>query len=133
MIKPHSDLTSLLAAAMRLVHRPGHAPSEIIRVGASRFRLITEYHENAGWLVVLVEAPNAGGVCDDVLKSYGLTAREMQVARLLLDRLSNREIAELLDVTVFTAGRHTERVLRKLGVASRRDVRSKLSEPRAVD
>jgi DNA-binding NarL/FixJ family response regulator len=126
MIKPHSDFTSLLAAAVRLVHASGRAPAEIIRVGHSRFRLITEFHENAGWLVVLLEAPSEGGVCDDVLRSYGLTDREMQVARLLLDRLSNKEIAQLLNVTVYTAGRHTERVMRKLGVASRRDVRSRL-------
>ena len=127
MIKPSSDLSSLLAAAIRLVHTPGRAPSEIIRVGHARFRLITEYHQNAGWLVVMVEVPGTSGVCDDVLKSFGLTEREMQVARLLLDRHSNKEIAELLDITVFTAGRHTERVLRKLGVASRRDVRAKLT------
>jgi len=126
MIKPHSDLTSLLAAAVRLIRTPGRAPSEIIRVGHSRFRLMTEFHENAGWLVVLVEAPRAVGVCDELLKRYGLTEREMQVARLLLDRLSNKEIADLLSVTVYTAGRHTERVLKKLGVASRRDVRAKL-------
>ena len=59
-------------------------------------------------------------------RCYGLTNREIEVARLLAKRQSNKEIAEQLEVTVYTAGRHTERVMQKLGVGSRRDVRGKL-------
>ena len=132
MIKPSSDLTALLAAATRLVRASGAAPSDTVRVGQSRFRLMTEFHPNAGWLVVLIE-DSTSDICDDVLKACGLTTREIQVARLLVDRHSNKEIAELLSVTGYTAGRHTERVLKKLGVASRRDVRGRLTELSAPD
>jgi DNA-binding NarL/FixJ family response regulator len=132
MIAPSADLTNLLAAAIGLVHAPEAAASEVIRIGDARYRLRAEYHEAGGWIVVLMQE-SEGLICDDVLKTcYGLTAREIQVANLLAERLSNREIADRLDVTVSTAGRHTERVLKKLGVASRRDVRRKLLESRSV-
>jgi len=51
-----------------------------------------------------------------------LTAAEERVATLLAARWSNREIARYLDVTEHTARRHTEGVLRKLGIHSRTKV-----------
>ena len=127
MIKHNSDLTRLLSAAIGLVHAPGPEAVNSVQIGGSRFRLATEHHESTGWIVVLMQERGESVLCDERLKScFGLTRREIQVARLLAERQSNREIADLLDVTIYTAGRHTERVMRKLGVASRRDVRSKL-------
>lgn len=51
-----------------------------------------------------------------------LTHRELEVARLLAARRSNYEIAELLHVSRATAKRHTENILLKLGLRSRREV-----------
>ena len=51
-----------------------------------------------------------------------LTAREREVAHLLAKRRTSKEIAEALGVTFATARRHTERVLAKLGLNSRRAV-----------
>lgn len=51
-----------------------------------------------------------------------LTHRELEVARLLAARRSNYEIAELLQVSRATAKRHTENILQKLGLHSRREV-----------
>ena len=127
MRKSKADLKMLLAAATRLMHTPPSEGSEIIRMGDSRFRLFTDHHDSVGWLVVLVEERSSTDVWNDTFERYGLTRREMEVARLLVDRHSNKEIAERLSVTCHTAGRHTERVLRKLGLSSRRDVRAKLS------
>jgi DNA-binding CsgD family transcriptional regulator len=128
MIRQNTELASLLATAISLVHQPLNGAAETVQIGNSRFRLIAEHHEGAGWIVVLMQVGADDCICDEQLKvCYGLTNREIQVARLLADRRSNREIADMLDITVYTAGRHTERVLRKLGVASRRDVRSKLT------
>ena len=127
MIAPNHDLTTLLAAAIGLAHAPEALESESVRIGEARYRLLAEHRDDAGWIVVLMQEPPERVMGDEVLKGcFGLTNREIQVARLLAERQSNREIAELLDVTVYTAGRHTERVLKKLGVVSRRDVRAKL-------
>lgn len=52
----------------------------------------------------------------------GLTARELQVAELLGDGLTDAELAARLYISPKTAGHHVSAILTKLGVASRRDV-----------
>lgn len=57
---------------------------------------------------------------------FGLTDRQAEVARLLARRLSNREIADALSISPHTARHHTEMVMRRLGISSRRKVRRRL-------
>jgi len=57
---------------------------------------------------------------------YRLTGREVEVIRLLLQRRSNSEIAQSLTISEHTARHHTESVLLKLGVRSRKDVETVL-------
>jgi DNA-binding response OmpR family regulator len=64
--------------------------------------------------------PSAAALSDDDLRErFGLTARQVTVARLLGEGYSNAEIAQQLSVSYFTARNHTEQVLGKLGVATR--------------
>jgi HD-GYP domain-containing protein (c-di-GMP phosphodiesterase class II) len=49
----------------------------------------------------------------------GLTDRELQVLRLLIRGLTNKEIATALDISTKTAGHHVQHVLEKLGVTTR--------------
>ncbi len=57
---------------------------------------------------------------DDELRTrFGLTEREIEVARHLADGRTNAEIARVLGISPFTARNHTERVLGKLGVSNR--------------
>jgi HD-GYP domain-containing protein (c-di-GMP phosphodiesterase class II) len=49
----------------------------------------------------------------------GLTAREVEVLRLLARGLSNREIAERLVISPKTAGNHIEHIYAKIGASSR--------------
>jgi DNA-binding CsgD family transcriptional regulator len=70
-----------------------------------------------------------------VKQAFCLTAREAEVARLLNVRRSNHEIARELGVSEHTARHHTENVLRKLAVKSRREVSAifrELDGPRSV-
>ena len=55
-----------------------------------------------------------------LVSEYHLTKRELQTAALLERRMSASEIASALGVSVNTARRHTEHVLAKLGVHSRK-------------
>lgn len=64
----------------------------------------------------------------DLRRRFDLTARQAEVALLLARRLSNREIARALFISPHTAKNHTEMVLRKLGISSRREVRRRLIE-----
>ncbi|MBV9774206.1 MAG: response regulator [Gemmatimonadetes bacterium] len=66
---------------------------------------------------------------DDLRERYGLTARQIDVARLIGEGLTNTEIASRLGVSFFTVRAHTEQVLAKLGVASRAAVGAMLFGP----
>ena len=52
-------------------------------------------------------------------ETYGLSARELEVLRLVAAGKSNREIASALVISEHTVARHVQNILRKLGVASR--------------
>jgi len=74
-------------------------------------------------VLVMITAAASEPLSDATLRDrFGLTTREIQVARLVADGLSNNEIAERLGVRFFTARNHVERALAKLGVASRHRV-----------
>jgi len=66
---------------------------------------------------------------ENLRRRFGLTSRQSEVARLLAERLSNEEVAEMLGITVNTARTHCERVLGKLGVRTRNHVRAALLDP----
>jgi DNA-binding response OmpR family regulator len=67
------------------------------------------------------DAPAAsGGLSDDTLRDrYGLTERQIEVARLLAQGHSNAEIGETLGITTLTARNHTDQILLKLGASTR--------------
>ena len=50
---------------------------------------------------------------------HGLTAREVEVLRLVAGGNSNREVAEALVVSEHTVARHLQNIYAKLGVSSR--------------
>ncbi|MEJ7838097.1 MAG: LuxR C-terminal-related transcriptional regulator, partial [Thermomicrobiales bacterium] len=64
----------------------------------------------------------------DRFARFGLTARELEIAELLVNRRSDREIADQLFISPRTANAHITRVLKKLDVHSRRDVARMLGE-----
>ena len=51
-----------------------------------------------------------------------LTERELEVARLVVDRKTNRQIAEALFLSPKTVETHIRNIFRKLAVASRVDI-----------
>jgi GAF domain-containing protein len=53
---------------------------------------------------------------------FDFTPQEARVALLLAERKTNQEVADALFVSSHTARHHTERVLKKLGIVSRRAV-----------
>jgi DNA-binding NarL/FixJ family response regulator len=58
----------------------------------------------------------------------GLTPRELEVLRLLVEGRSNRQIAERLFISGKTASVHVTRILTKLGVHSRLEAAARARE-----
>jgi DNA-binding CsgD family transcriptional regulator len=80
-------------------------------------------------IVMTIRARRPRRLTVEALRSrYGLTTREARVSALLGGGVRTREIAESLGISLHTARRHVESVLRKLGVHSRLDVRQRLNE-----
>lgn len=62
----------------------------------------------------------------DLCHRFNLTPRESDVAVLLAQRMSCREIANRLNMSFHTARCHTEKIMLKLRVRSKNDVRVRL-------
>lgn len=61
-----------------------------------------------------------------LVANYGLTCGEIRVAKAIAAGKTNFQIAALLGISEHTVKRHTEKILRKLAVVSRSEVREKL-------
>jgi DNA-binding CsgD family transcriptional regulator len=88
----------------------------------------------SGWRVAEVTAlrerrAGLGGPSSTV--DNGLTPRELEVAHLLAEGLTNAELARRLFISPRTAAVHVSNILSKLGLSSRTQVAQKLREPAA--
>ncbi len=73
-------------------------------------------------IMEVVEVKNVS--LHDVLLQNGLSKRECEVAILILDNLSNQEIADELYLTENTVKKHNANIYRKLGVANREQLKA---------
>jgi GAF domain-containing protein len=110
---------TILAAQSALVVERARLAEEAARAEAERDRLLHAFGQAAGPAVA--EAIRREGV-EGLQARFGFTKQEARVALLLAQRKTNREVAEVLFIGPSTARGHTERVLEKLGVATRRAV-----------
>ena len=88
-------------------------------------------------VAVIVEPGHPARIQPLLMAAYGLTAREQEVARLVLQGESTNEIAERLVVSPHTVQEHLKSIFEKTGVRSRRDLVGKVFfnhyEPRLRD
>jgi ATP/maltotriose-dependent transcriptional regulator MalT len=117
---------TLAGQALAAAGRTDDATAELQRAadaldgcGAVRYRDATERELRKLGRVVHRRAPRAAPGADALAE---LSARELEVARLVVDRKTNREIAEELFVSLKTVEAHMRNLFRKLGVSSRAEV-----------
>src|SRR5690606_17497936 len=79
-------------------------------------------------IVVMLEKVDALPSDEEIRARFKLTRKEVGVARLLAEGLTNGELAEALTISPHTARHHPESVLSKLSVTGRREVRERLME-----
>lgn len=74
-----------------------------------------------GTVAVTIQRAAPTDIATLVFHAHGLTTRERQLARLLLDGLPNTEIARRLFISTYTVRDHVKAVFDKLGVHSKRE------------
>ena len=70
-------------------------------------------------MTAIVRSARPGGSRPDSDRPHALSAREREVLRLMVEGLSNPELAERLHVSRTTVASHVVRILRKLGARNR--------------
>jgi DNA-binding NarL/FixJ family response regulator len=129
--------------ASRFASPPPHRPVRDIAGVAGRYSLNAvpldaDARAADASIVVIVERSTAPTFHERALRErFHLTTREVEVARLLCDGLTNTEIASRVAVSECTARHHTESVMLKLGIHSRARITCAISqvcdEPAALD
>jgi DNA-binding CsgD family transcriptional regulator len=88
-------------------------------------------------VAVIVEPAHPARIAPLLMSAYGLTEREQEVTRLVLQGNSTAEIAQRLVVSAHTVQQHLKSIFDKTGVRSRRDLVGKVFfahyEPRVRD
>jgi DNA-binding CsgD family transcriptional regulator len=88
-------------------------------------------------VAVIVEPAHPARIAPLLMSAYGLTERERDVTRLVLQGESTAAIAERLVVSAHTVQQHLKSIFEKTGVHSRRDLVGKVFfsyyEPRLRD
>lgn len=121
-------------AALRSGYTPAEAGREV-RTSAHAYRLRSTLVTpgilgSAGTIMIAYEqvAVPVLPPAEALRKHFGLTRREAEVTLLMAEGLSNQDVADRLFVSSHTARRHTENVLSKLGLHSRKAIALKLLE-----
>ena len=127
---------AVAALAKKLARPPEHSKSRpdpigtlqatsTIRTASAAYQLqgshVTAPRLGPGRTILIVARRAAAKAADRTAlrDRFGLTPREADVAALIFDGLATTDIARRLSISVHTARRHVEQLLKKLGVHSR--------------
>jgi DNA-binding CsgD family transcriptional regulator len=77
---------------------------------------------SAGGYVITLEAARSEDLAPLLMRAWSLTAREREVARLVIDGLSSEDIARALFISVHTVRDHVKAIFAKTGVSRRHEL-----------
>ena len=114
---------ALRAVAHRAVTHPMQPAEARVRAGSGAWvQLRAARFVGEDRVAVIVEPARAGRIFDLVMSANGLTAREREVVRLVLEGRSTAQLAEDLSVSPHTVQQHLKSVFDRMGVRSRREL-----------
>ena len=137
--------TAVLSVAQRALRtRSGEAPGEVAlaRVLSSSGAWVVLHGaplvgDGPNRVAVIVEPADAARITPLLMAAYGLTEREQDITRLVLQGDSTAQIAGRLTLSPHTVQQHLKGIFEKTGVRSRRDLVGKVFfahyEPRLRD
>jgi DNA-binding CsgD family transcriptional regulator len=138
-----SAVLSVAGAALRTAEYPDQPGDVAVARVLSRSGTWVVLHgaslvsDRSRRVAVIVEPAHPARISPLLMAAYGLTGREQDVTRLVLQGHSTRQIAEHLVVSPHTVQQHLKSVFDKTGVHSRRDLVGKVFfahyEPRVRD
>lgn len=79
-----------------------------------------------GRVAVMLQPAREPQIASMIVEAHGLTEREREVTRLVMQGLSTNEIANCLHVTAYTVQDHVKAIFAKVGVRSRRELVAQL-------
>jgi DNA-binding CsgD family transcriptional regulator len=133
-VLPTAPLTVAVPNPASLPAVPGHGPHVHIvsalkemlrRAEGGQFDIAEETHDGVAFV-----HEHANVRCVLVVQSSGdrpnLSPRESQIAALIADGATNRLIASVLDISLWTVSTHIRRIFAKLGVNSRAEMVARL-------
>jgi DNA-binding CsgD family transcriptional regulator len=86
-----------------------------------------------GRVGVMIYPAREPEVAQLIVEAYGLTRREQELTRLVLNGLSTREMAEDLQISTYTVQDHLKSIFAKVGVRSRRELAAQLFQRHYVE
>jgi DNA-binding CsgD family transcriptional regulator len=106
----------------------GVAPRARLRTRSGRWLVVhgSRVRERGENIAVIIEEAKPSEIAPIVIEAYGLSEREAQITRLVLQGLSTKEIAAELYLSPYTVQDHLKSIFEKLGVRSRRELVARL-------
>lgn len=117
-----APLPEALATALADTPDPARLNIALPRVGGAGVKVQGVARLAPGEILLRVsevEDSAAPGMEDRLRETYQVSAREAEVLSWIAQGKTNRDIAEILDVSPRTVNKHLERIFRKIGVENR--------------
>lgn len=123
---------AVIVLVARLIAAGGRRQSSRVRLRTGRWMSVqVDVLEPAGTdgterLSLVIEPMAPYELAEVIADAYGLTAREREVARLVVAGNSNPEVARALTISVTTVQDHLKKIFAKLGVGSRHELTARM-------